>query len=487
MAYIPGYTHDIFISYAHNDDLPWPGAKQGWVSTLVDFLSTRLTERLGRKEMWSLWFDQFRTSLNQHQQIDSQISDALEQSAILLVILSPGYITSEWCDRERSTFLSQVKKRSRSGSKVFVINKEFLDSIPQELCTAGNYQYCFWEQSEKNGMHILGTPIPTPEEIKYYNLVTDLTMALEKEMKELKARNMMVIDSKIKMKGTDNSPKVYLAEVTDDIDDFRCDVQRYLVQAGINVVPAIPYSRSADAFVLEMEKDLKDCSCFVQLLSNLPGKKAPGSDKSYPMIQYLQAVKSTLPVLQWRHPDLSLSSVTSPDQRMLLDLETVMVESIESFKQEIKKVAIPEKKKNPVKHMQTLIFVNHDSSDQILANEVKNMLVRNGSGWVQPLFNEPPSKIRESLERYIIECEGMIIIYGSTPVEWVQNQLFQYRKIIIKREQPIKVLAIFQGPPEKKEPLNIALPGMELLDCQDGAYEGVIRDLLDKITLESIS
>lgn len=487
MAFIPGYLHDIFISYAHIDDQPWPGAKEGWVSTLINFISTRLTERLGRKEMWSLWFDQFTRSLNQHREVDSQIMGALEKSAIILIILSPGYLTSEWCNREKSTFLSLVKKRADSGSRIFIINKEYMEEIPSELSAAKSYQYCFWEQTEKAGMHILGTPVPVPTEIKYYNLVTDLTMALEKEMKELRVSKGLVNENAVKAVISANTPKVYLAEVTDDLDDFRCDVQRFLDQAGIRVVPSVPHSRGAESFVKEMETEMKECSCFVQLLSNLPGKKAAGSDKTYAMLQYLQAQELKLPVLQWRDPDLSIDTVTSPDQRLLLDLQTVMVESLETFKNEIKKAVFFTVKKKPVKNMQALIFVNHDCSDQFLANEIKEILVRNGSGWVQPSFNGSPSKIRESLERYITECEGMIIIYGSTPVEWVQNQLFQYRKIIIRRENPIKALAIFEGPPENKEPLNIALPGMEVLHCENGVDETKIQELLEKMSLEGVS
>jgi hypothetical protein len=38
MAYVPGYEHDLFVSYAQVDDEPEPGETTGWVTTLVTAL-----------------------------------------------------------------------------------------------------------------------------------------------------------------------------------------------------------------------------------------------------------------------------------------------------------------------------------------------------------------------------------------------------------------------------------------------------------------
>jgi len=47
MAYIPGCSADVFISYAHRDNL------DGWVSKLKDKLVEKLTPFLaGRAEVW---------------------------------------------------------------------------------------------------------------------------------------------------------------------------------------------------------------------------------------------------------------------------------------------------------------------------------------------------------------------------------------------------------------------------------------------------
>ena len=37
--------YDLFISYAHVDDMPLPGVKEGWVETLFLSLNVKLRKR----------------------------------------------------------------------------------------------------------------------------------------------------------------------------------------------------------------------------------------------------------------------------------------------------------------------------------------------------------------------------------------------------------------------------------------------------------
>jgi len=64
MAFVPGYDHDVFVSYAHVDDEPWlespSGAEKppGWVATLVRHLRIALSRKIGRADAFKVWFDQ---------------------------------------------------------------------------------------------------------------------------------------------------------------------------------------------------------------------------------------------------------------------------------------------------------------------------------------------------------------------------------------------------------------------------------------------
>ena len=99
-----GYVHpdkpDIFLSYAHVDDEPdaaFPD-RPGWVTTLVRGLEKRLARKLGRVDSYDLWRD---AKLAGHVDVTPEIIGRLRDAAVLLLVLSPGYLASEWC-RQRA-------------------------------------------------------------------------------------------------------------------------------------------------------------------------------------------------------------------------------------------------------------------------------------------------------------------------------------------------------------------------------------------------
>jgi TIR domain len=100
IGFVPGYTHDIFVSYAHVDDLPDRKGEDGWVTVLVRRLMNRLAQLLGRQDSYSLWFD---SELAHHVPITPEMLGTLEATATLMVVRSPGYLASPWCGRERAS------------------------------------------------------------------------------------------------------------------------------------------------------------------------------------------------------------------------------------------------------------------------------------------------------------------------------------------------------------------------------------------------
>ena len=56
MALLTGYTHDIFVSYAHNDNQPLVSGEEGWVRTLINLLRVRTVEKIGSNAL-DIWMD----------------------------------------------------------------------------------------------------------------------------------------------------------------------------------------------------------------------------------------------------------------------------------------------------------------------------------------------------------------------------------------------------------------------------------------------
>lgn len=102
MAYVPGCRYDIFISYARENN------RDGWVATFRKELGAHLAAFLGRG------FDADRSvfldsgDLTAGDPFPKQLRDNARDSAVLVPILSPGYVTSEWCDKEREEFSTKL-------------------------------------------------------------------------------------------------------------------------------------------------------------------------------------------------------------------------------------------------------------------------------------------------------------------------------------------------------------------------------------------
>jgi hypothetical protein len=93
MAYVPGCTYDVFISYAHANN------RDGWVREFSKALGHELEQLLGRQ--FEMYFDERRSEIGS---LSGKLTAAARDSAILLPVLSPGYLQSHWCNEERDAF-----------------------------------------------------------------------------------------------------------------------------------------------------------------------------------------------------------------------------------------------------------------------------------------------------------------------------------------------------------------------------------------------
>lgn len=115
-----------FISYAHIDNQPLTAGQKGWVSQFHATLKTLLSQRMGEEAR--IWRDD---KLDGNDVFDQEIIDQFAKTALLISILSPRYLRSDWCTRELNTF---AEAATRTGgvtvgnkSRVFKVVKTPLD------------------------------------------------------------------------------------------------------------------------------------------------------------------------------------------------------------------------------------------------------------------------------------------------------------------------------------------------------------------------
>ncbi|MGI8961133.1 MAG: toll/interleukin-1 receptor domain-containing protein [Bryobacteraceae bacterium] len=126
MPYLPGFQSDVFISYSHIDDQPFGEEQKRWVSEFHKNLEIRIKILLGRGV--DVWRD---PKLRGVDVFSSEIERKLSDSAVLVSILSPAYVQSEWCSKELETFVQAVEqRRPTSGGDRFRIVKVLKTPVP---------------------------------------------------------------------------------------------------------------------------------------------------------------------------------------------------------------------------------------------------------------------------------------------------------------------------------------------------------------------
>lgn len=341
MAFVPEYEHDLFVSYAHVDDRPFldtPGPERalGWVATLVRHLKNELAQKVGRDEDFAVWFD--TNNLRGNHALTDEIAARLQRSATFLAILSSGYLASSWCRDEARTFSGRPAVALHGG--LFVVEKSPLDedaAPPAELSGRRNYRFWYRDRAEKP--RTLAVPMPHQDEIEYFRQVEDVARDIHSQLKLMRLGR-----SPSRSQGpqppltgqtttlTNGRLAVLLAEARDDLEFRRLEVQRYLEQQGVVVLPEAPYPMGRVEFERALDADLTSCRLFAQLLGPVPGKRPRDVPEGYGWLQYEGARRRGLPVLQWRSPELELAGVEWPRHRELLELATVQATSLESFK-----------------------------------------------------------------------------------------------------------------------------------------------------------
>jgi hypothetical protein len=260
----------------------------------------------------------------------------------------------------------------------------------------------------------------------------------------------------------DNSPVVYLAEATPDLDDLRDNIRRYLNQANIRVLPETYYDRAPKAFRTATEADLDHSLVFVQLLGLYVSPKASDLPKGYEGLQLDVAEEKGIPILRWHAPELNVVSIR--DQALLARAE-VMVMPFEEFKREIvnqvsKRQA--EQKLSAIAGNGAYVLVNANSRDKQVSQTLLQAFAQRGIGYDTA---DETDNIEFMVEQY--DCHGLIVVYGQCEQQWAKRQVRTCRLLLLKKKQHAPVCAVYLGPPDEKPSLGIKLPNVTEVSHHD--------------------
>src|SRR5207249_1066784 len=98
--------------------------EKGWIDLLEERLSVLVSQALGSEV--GIWRDGHK--LQGNDELQGAIGEGVTSSLVLVPIISPRYVQSDWCNREMATFCTSAISPSSAGapnfrSRVFKIAK----------------------------------------------------------------------------------------------------------------------------------------------------------------------------------------------------------------------------------------------------------------------------------------------------------------------------------------------------------------------------
>src|SRR5215472_1457043 len=471
MAYVPGYDHDVFVSYAHLDN-QGDGA---WVTNLVRHLDTEIGPRLGTKDL-QIWIDR---ELDGNHPLTPEIMQVIRRSATILLIMSPSYIASEWCARERNAFLGFARDCVSEG-RIFIVHCRDVDRQFQPPEFADLIGFRFWTRDNDAGGVIRPLGLTDLKEPAYFGGVINLADKLAQKLKEIRTAR-----TGAPLSASAEAEHIFLARSTDDMETREAELVGHLTQAGLRILPDTWYREDNEQeFRAALQADLQRCSVFVQLLGRLPGRRARFAEgRRFPAIQHDIAKGVGKPILQWR--DLADDPATIEDEAHRALLEGARAGGFEEFKRAVVEASRRKVQAPKPRGANVAVFVNADRGDLEIARNLSALLAQQGVECYWPIADGSPEKVRQDLEENLKACDGLVLIYGATEPSWVRDQLRQGRKILGQRDRPLAGLAICLGPPPEKLELAVALPELITLDGRDGVTPQMLRPFVERLTPEA--
>lgn|GEM_PF-2467180 len=174
-VFVPGYKNDVFVSYATVDN-----QVDGWVKKFVENLTAFLITHLGCGDNLTVWWDD--SDIDRIAQLDAQIPDEVMQSALLCVILTPSYVNSKWCKREKQWFMETLADQSENHRQIVIIDQGILsiEERPDELKNVLGFEFYTVSGKNKTKTRI------KPSVQKFKDKIELLSKSIGDRLKELK-------------------------------------------------------------------------------------------------------------------------------------------------------------------------------------------------------------------------------------------------------------------------------------------------------------
>jgi hypothetical protein len=470
------FQRHLFISYAHLDNVPLTEHQQGWITRFHDTLSAMLGMRIGHKA--EIWRD---AKLSGNDIFSDEIIQQFPRTELLISVLTPRYVESDWCVREVREFCKcagatgglVVGNKSRI-LKVIKMPVETEASLPPVMReTLGYPFYVFDEQQVPLELDpAYGDEFTTKYHLKLAKLAYDIAGLI-------KSIESPAAPADSSQEASENSkPAIYLAECSFDRRSAREALESELRLHGYLVFPDTQLPKMEEDYIAAVEGFLDRCKLSIHLVGAKYGLVPDGpSEKSVTVLQNELAIV--------RHKKAGLRRIISlPEgtksesaaqqefiERLLKDAElqsgadlvTGDTEDLKgTVRAELKRLQNPEPA--PAERQgNKLIYVICDERDRQATIPLRKFLKRGGYDVEIPLFEGGAATVRQNNQELLAECTAVILFYGNGDEAWKRAMTNELKKACAYRGSTPLATYIYLAEPStesKKELLELEEPNL---------------------------
>jgi hypothetical protein len=498
------FEKHLFISYAHLDNEPLQPHQPGWITRLHESLKTVLGMRLGKKA--EIWRDE---KLRGNDIFGQEILDQFPKTALLLSVVSPRYLNSEWCNLEVAKFCDSALQTGGvivdNKARVFKVIKtpvETQDSLPPAMKKALGYDFFLFQEGAPFELDpAFGDKFAQDYNLKVVKLAWDIAQLVNKLQSLPEAVEVGETQAPVK-------PIVYLAECSYDRRQDRERLEADLKLHGYTVLPDRLLPREETEYVAEVTRLLERCALSVHLVGEFYGSVPDGpSLKSMTVLQNELAAAAcrsrALRRLIWL-PDGTSSGQDAqrkfiealhgdPEFQFGADLIT---SDLEAFKTSVhgtlKKLEEPPRQKQAEEMAEDRahqIYLICDEKDRKATVPLRKYLKTKGFEVSLPAFEGAAAAVREANQALLTSCDAVILFYGAGDEAWKRTIDSELKKMKGYRAgKPFLASFTYLAAPQtsdKEDLLNMAEPGF--IDGLGSFSEAAMEEFLRALGQEGAS
>jgi hypothetical protein len=499
MAAPPAFETHLFISYAHIDNHPLAPDQEGWISRFHASLEAMLSMRLGRQA--EIWRDR---KLSGNDVFADEILAQFPKTALLISVLSPRYVQSDWCTREVREFCA-VAERScgvviENKSRVIKVIKTPVDDeglLPPVMKDVLGYPFYIFD-GEGTPLELdpaFGSEMGPKYHLKVAKLAWDISQQLRKLATTASSEPGEAVPGSRK-------PVIYLAECSWDQRQAREALDADLRVHGYSILPDRQLPRDEAGYVAEVARLLEQSTLSIHFVGTSYGAVPDGPTQTSVVI-----LQNELAIARSRSADLQ-RVIWLPDgtqsshpehqrfiETLLADADAqwgadLMTCDLETLKGAVH--AALQKRETSARHPSPpetdpaaagLVYIICDERDRQAAIPLRKFLKSHQLEVQIPIFDGDAATVRQAHQDLLTQCDAVIVFYGAGDESWKRTIDSDLRKMKgYGRHKPLRGSYTYLAAPATDDKRDlIAMEEPDLVDGLEGFVETAMQPLLETL------